>query len=215
MTRFVSSTNQTAADQPTIRMFVAVDLAFTPTPVRAHDGVGTIQIGGNDYLGVGTMGQVEAITEDVDAIAHPLVLTLSAESSLIQLALDDANGYQNRAATLYLGFQDMATGALMATPETVGVWRMDQMSISLGEKTGTVRLQCEPRLRKEPRIARYTDQDQQMAYSGDRFFDLVPKIAGFQGTWGAKGVANDGGNLVVPGDAHPYWNPSWRTPYRP
>lgn len=195
MTRFASSPNQTAGAARAVRMALAVDLDFASGHVRVAEGHGQLTIGGNTYTGLGHLGSVEVIEESVEVVAHPLTLVLSGvDNSLLATARDEV--YQNRTATLYLCLFD-DNGALIDTPETLGDWRMDQMAITLGPSEGTIRLNCESRLRREPRIARYTDPDQQLAYSGDRFFDLVGKIPGFRGTWGAKGAANDG--TLVPG----------------
>lgn len=196
MTRFASTANQTEATQPSIRLFVAVALDFASGVVRAHDGAGSITIGGNEFTGVGNFGGVELTEETVEIIARGIKLRLSGvDNSLLTTALTE--NYQGRSATVYLGFLNMETNALIDTPETLWEGRMAQMTISLGKTTGTLELSCEHRLRREPRIARYTHADQQLAYSGDRFFDLVAKIPGFQGTWGARGVANDGGSLMA------------------
>ena len=192
MTRFVDTANQTAAAQTAVRMFVAVSLDFSSGFVRAHDGMGTITFGGYDYLGIGRFGGIEPVTEEVNLIARPLRLTLSGiDTTLLNSALTEV--YQNRACVVYVGFVT-EDNALVGTPETVWEGKMDQMTVSFGEGSGAIDLNCEHRLRRAPRIARYTDADQNLAYAGDRFFDLIGKIPGFRGTWGAEGVANDLGN---------------------
>jgi hypothetical protein len=71
---------------------------------------------------------------------------------------------------------------------------MNQMSISSSEGTAEIRLTCEHRLRREPRIARYTNEDQQLLFSGDKFFDLVPNIKGFVSRWGDRDSSYGGGS---------------------
>jgi hypothetical protein len=87
-----------------------------------------------------------------------------------------------------MGLVDNNTNQTIDTPEILWEGRMDQMSIELSEGRGAITLSCEHRLRREPRIARYTHEDMQLAYSGDRFFDLVGKIPGYVGKWGAKEI---------------------------
>ena len=196
MTRYASTTNQAEGDKSSIRLFIAVDLDFPSGHVRAHDGVGTINWGGNDYLGVGRFGGIEVAEETIDVVAKPLVLTLSGvDPALVATATGEK--YQGRTGTVYLGFIDSVSNVLMDTPEMLWEGRMDQMVVSLSEATGSIRLSCEHRLRREPRIARYTDADQKIAYPTDRFFDLIGKINGFKGTWGAKGVVNSGESLYA------------------
>jgi hypothetical protein len=203
VTRFVSTTNQTEATKAAIVGFVAVDLDFTSGHVRAHDGIGSLIWGGNTYLGVGNFGSIEVVEEAIEVVAKAVKLSLSGvETSLLTTATTEV--YQGRSATIYLGFLDRDTNALLATPETLWEGRMDTMTVQLGPQTGSLSVNCEPRLRREPRIARYTNEDQQLAYPGDRFFDLIGKIPGFQGTWGAKGVANDLSGYQPSGIPGPY-----------
>ncbi len=190
MTRFVSSANQTAAEQQDVMIAVAVDLDFASGHVRAHDAIGTLQIGGFDYLGVGQFGSIDTVDESIDVIAKPVRLSLSGvDASLLSPALTE--NYQNRSCTIYLCLLNKATYALVDTPEVWWEGRMSHMKVTLGTSS-RIDLQCEHRLRREPRIAHYTDADMQLLYSGDRFFDLLGKILTFKGMWGSKGVANDG-----------------------
>ena len=192
MSRFASASNTTAAGKRQVRMFLAVSLDFSSGFVRAHDGVGTFNWGGNDYLGVGQLGAITLAEENIEVVARPLRLTLSGvDSSLVSVTMTEV--YQNRTAILYLGFVDLETNALIATPEVIWEGRMNQMTISINGQTSTITLSCEHRLRREPRIARYTSGDQTLVYSGDTFFDLVPQIRGYAGRWGQEGGFNYGG----------------------
>jgi hypothetical protein len=105
--------------------------------------------------------------------------------------------YQNRDVTLYLGFVSQSTGALVATPETIWEGRMNQMSFKIDSGSAVVELTCEHRLRREPRIARYTDEDQRALFAGDRFFDLTYSIPGFISKWGARDTFYGGGGRPV------------------
>jgi hypothetical protein len=212
VTRFVSGTNETAAAQSTVRLFVAVALDFASGMVRAHDGLGTITWSSNSYEGVGRFGGIDLTEETIDIIAKPVGLQISGvDSALVATALTEV--YQGRQATVYFGLVNPETNVLVDTPEVLWEGRMDRMNIKLRASTGEITLSCEHRLRREPRIARYTHADLQIAYSGDRFFDLVPKIAGFRGTWGAKGVSNDlasrSGRYVVTGRKGPAPTYTW------
>jgi len=191
VTRFASATNSTEADKKAIRMFIAVALDFTSGMVRVHDGLGSITWGGNSYEGVGTLGGIEQVDESVEVIARPLSLTLSGvETSLVSTAMTET--YQNRTVTIYLGFLDETTNAVIDTPEVSWEGRMNQMSISSSDGGAAIRLTCEHRLRREMRIARYTNEDQQLLHSGDRFFDLVTSIKGFVSKWGELSVGGSG-----------------------
>jgi hypothetical protein len=188
VTRFVDANNATEAAKTAIRMFVAVSLDFTSGIVRAHDGIGPLTWGGNTYQGVGSFGGIETVEESVEIVARPLKLTLSGvDAGLVSTTMTET--YQGRAVTVYTGFINTETNALIGTPETAWEGRMNQMSLSVSAGAATITLTCEHRLRREPRIARYTDQDQQLLFSGDRFFDLIPSIKGFIAKWGDRDAA--------------------------
>lgn len=195
MSRFNSATNEAAAERPSVKIFVACDLDFVSGHVRAHDGIGTISFGANDYAGIGTFGGIEIAEESIEVIARPIKLTLAGvdentlPAPLVAEALEEGSTYQGRAAILYLGLCDNDSNQLIDTPEILWEGKMDRMEVRLDAGVGEITLYCEHRLRTAPRIARYTHEDQQLAYSGDRFFDLVPKIAGYAGKWGARDIS--------------------------
>lgn len=197
MTRIVSATNSTEADKLAIVAVVLADLNFASGMVRVHDGSGKLAFGGNDYLGVGQFAGVDVIDENVDFVARGIRLTLSGvDSTFVTPTMDEV--YQNRTVTLYLGFVNQATGALLDTPETLWEGRMNQMSLKIDKGSAVIELTCEHRLRREPRIARYTDADQRLAYSTDRFFDLIHVIPGFVSRWGSRDSSYGGGGMYSP-----------------
>lgn len=175
-------------------MFIACDLDFASGHVYANDGYTNVTWGGHTYSGVGIFAGIEVAEEALDIIAKPVTLSLSGVDSTLLTTLR-TEVYQGRTVTLYVGFVDETTGLTVDTPEILWEGRMNQMSASWDGSDASIKLSCEHRLRREPRIARYTHADQQMANAGDRFFDLVGKIPGFRGTWGAAGVANNGNQL--------------------
>lgn len=187
MTRFAQANNATEAAKPKLQLTIFAALDFPTGMVRAHSGIGTITWGTYDWTGVGQFGGVDAVTEDFTGIARPVRLTLSGvDVSLLDEVVDQT--YQNRTVTLYAGFINTETGALAATPEVAWEGRMDVATITAEPGSGTITMNCEPRLRREPRISRYTNEDQQLLYSGDRFFDLLYTIRGFVSKWGQKDV---------------------------
>lgn len=185
MSRIVSATNATEADKPSITIVVMADLDFSSGMLRVHDGSGNLSFGGNTYLGAGQLAGLDVIDENIDIVARGIKLSLSGvDTSIVVPAMTEV--YQNRDVTLYLGFVSSSTGALLATPETIWEGRMNQMTINIDKGSAVVELTCEHRLRREPRVARYTDEDQRQIFPGDRFFDLTYAIPGFISKWGAR-----------------------------
>jgi hypothetical protein len=64
--------------------------------------------------------------------------------------------YQNRSVVIYLGFLNQTDGTFIDTPEVVWEGRMNQMSLNLAKGVADIKLTCEYRLRREPRIGRFT-----------------------------------------------------------
>lgn len=198
MTRIVTGANATELAKPGILACVMVDMDFASGHLYANDGIAQISYGGHVYLPVGQFGGIEVVEEDLEVIARPVKLTLSGvDSDLCSKAQTEI--YQNRQVVIYLALCDQATGNLVAIPETIWEGRMDYMGIELGEHTGTITVNCEHRLRREPRIARYTDADQQNAYSGDGFFFFTTQIVGFTGQWGDEKASYAGPKGAIVG----------------
>lgn len=190
MTRFASNTNETEAAKKNLTMVVLAKLEFSSGALYVHDGIGSLSFGGDTYVGVGSFGGIESSDEQIELVAKPITLSLSGvDSSIVSSAMTE--DYQNKPVTIYLGFLN-DSNAFVATPEIVWEGRMNQMQVSISKGTGSIKLSCEYRLRREPIIARFSDQDQKLAFPGDRFFDLLPTIANYAGKWGQRDVR--GGN---------------------
>jgi hypothetical protein len=184
MTRWVSSTNETEAAKQSVSLRTLVDLDFPSGTVRGHDGVGDIVHSSNTYTGLSGYGGMQSIREDVQGGINAVKLILAGPTPIMTTALTEA--YQGRDAIIYVGLVNEA-GAWVATAEEIWRGKMDVMEVEIGKEVSVITLTCETRLRKEPRVARYTDTDQQLLYPGDKFFEFVSRIPGFKVTWGAKG----------------------------
>lgn len=184
MTRWASTANATAAAQPSVGMVTLVDLNFASGVVYLHDGGGTLTYNGNTYLGAGDYGSIDVIDESTESIAKTVTLTLSGVPNTI---LTDAmtEDYQGRGVTIRIGILDINAMTWVDNPEIVWDGRMDYMVVTIGQGTSQIQMRCEHRLNKEPLVARYTDQDQQIAYPGDTFFNLTWQIPLTQASWGS------------------------------
>lgn len=192
--RLVSALNRAAAAKASVCHFLAADLDLPISGhVRAHNGLGVITIGGNPFAGVGRLGSVSFEKETTASQMRGFTLTIEADNDLCQDAMADVTGrYQGREVIVYGGFVNPDTNALADVPEILDRGLIETMTIKLGAQSGSIDVHCESQMRWTTPPARYTDADQQLRHPGDRFFDRVGRIAGFQGTWGAQGVANDG-----------------------
>ena len=217
MTRIVSPDYALEAEKPSITMVCMVEVNYDSGTVRVHDGIGNIVLGGNilteageqldaenddnlindatiaPFYGIGDFGGIESVEENIEVVARQVTLTCSGlDSTWVTPALTE--DYQNRTVTVYLGFFSPDTGALIGSPEVIWEGRINQQTITLSKGDATLSMTCEHRLRREPRIARYTQADQELLHTGDRFFDLTHTIEGFVNRWGRRDVGYGGGS---------------------
>jgi hypothetical protein len=188
MTWYTSGTNQTAGDAAHVEPVMFVTLEFPSGVLRMHTRTGTIAWGGNDYLGVGKLGNIEAIQEDPQLRPSSVRLVLSGvDSALMSSAITE--DYHGRPVVIYHGFMDTTTLALVANPETIFRGIMDYMTCDLGRNSGSIVVQCESEMAlwARTRELSYTHESQQLVYPGDRFFDQVPFMQSKQIDWTKKG----------------------------
>jgi hypothetical protein len=172
-------------------MTTFVDLDIVGDRLRLHDGLGTINWGGFDWLGVGQYGGIGGIPESLEVISQPVKLTLSGvDAQYITDAM--TTQYHGRAVVIYLGLFNPDTLTLIDTPEEIWSGFMDVMHIELDQGTAVIRLDCEHRLRRQPATARYTDEDQRVLVAGDLFFNKLHLIPGYVAKWGSRDISHDG-----------------------
>lgn len=187
MTRWVSNNNATAAAQQALAMVTLCDLNFSDGTIRVHDGFMQLSFGGNTYSGLGDYGQIDVVDESTETIAKTITLTLSSvPGNLLTEAM--TQNYQGRVVTIYIGILDVNSMQFIDTPETIWEGRMDYMTVEIQQNGATLQMRCENRLNREPLVARLTDTDQQLAYPGDTFLDLVWMIPFASAGWGAVTV---------------------------
>lgn len=137
-----------------------------------------------EFLGVGNLGQISAIEEAVGTAASSVQLTLSGiPSSLISIALGEE--YRGRDVRIWLALLD-DQHALIDDPVLLWRGRLDTMNLALGG-TATIEATAHSRLvdAERPRMRRYTNEDQQAVYPGDKGLEFVSQIsAGKELIWG-------------------------------
>lgn len=187
MSRGLNATNELEINKAAIGLEILfAELDFAGGFVRAHNGIGTITWGGNDWLGVGTFGKVSPVEESAELSKRTLIYTLSGiPPEMISIVLDE--DYQGRTASLYIGFIDPVTGQLIADPDLYDQGRMDVSDIEEGKEI-TVTITAESRVSAwdRPLLRRYTDADQKSRYPGDRGLEFVPQAATKEINWGRK-----------------------------
>jgi len=191
VSRTISATNLAEINAAHLHEVLLVKLAFD-TPVYAHSGIGTITYDSNDYTGVGHFGAISAPTESEHLRPTSLTLSLSGvDSGLITNALN--SGTYGDVVTIYLGYRT-DDGTLVDDPFVMWKGTLDYSSIKHGaENVVSLTLQHDLAILNEADGSRFTDEDQQVRYSGDVGFQYVTDVAGVKLLWGGRPVSGSGG----------------------
>ena len=179
MSRDLTTTTLDAIDDSVVYPFFAVELLFDNDAIRMWTGQGTLDIGGNDYIGVGNLLDISAIEETAELAVRGATITLSGvPSDLLSLALSEP--YQGRVCNIYFG----VVGELAANQIFSGY--MDQMNISDGGETSTIELMIENRLidLERARVARFTSGYQKSLYPDDLGLDFIEDLQDKDIVWG-------------------------------
>lgn len=185
MTRGLQPAALAAVTAEVVTRTMAVELDFLSGVVRYAGCPQDLVIGGNAFLGIGGLGGISAAAEGAELRSYGLTLSLAGiPRDIVAVAL--AEPYQGRRGTVW-EVPLSAAGAPVADPIVIFRGRMDTMDVQLGE-TATVRLQLENRLADwdRPRMRRYTDEDQQAAFPGDKGFRFVAATTEKEIVWPAR-----------------------------
>lgn len=183
MSRGFSQTIIDALSTENFRLALFVQLDFSSTQIYANSTVLDITWGGQTWLGLSDVADLDAIREDTQTKAANLNLTLAGiPRTLVNASINET--YQGRPVNIYLGLLN-ADYTLMEDPSLIWAGRMDTMATTLGE-TATIVLKCESNLVDwaRPKIRRYTDSEQQARYPGDLGLQFINKMKDVELTWG-------------------------------
>lgn len=185
MSRGLSAALLAELASPSPRLALLVSVEWTDATHYMHSGVGPLSWDGHEWLGMGDFGGVEPLAESANAAAMSLRLSLSGINAgdLAGALADDAQGGD---VSIWLAAIDDA-GQVVEDP--AGPWggSIDMTEGEIGE-TGTIVITVESELAAwgRPRIRRYTDQDQQAVFPGDRGLEFVSQTTERQIVWGGR-----------------------------
>jgi hypothetical protein len=183
MSRAFGAASAAAFIQPNVSIITFVMLDFASGIVRVHNGLGTYTWGGNDWIGVGSLGTVSQLEEGADVSPYGITLTLSALDAVVSGAALNED-YFMRPVEIYIGALS-AEDVLLNDPLQMWGGHMDVMSVTAGAENDQVTINCESELAAFDRSSnlKYTTQSQQQFYPGDVFFNFLPKIDGAKIRW--------------------------------
>jgi hypothetical protein len=163
-----------------------VELRYDSGTIRAHSAIGTINWGGNDWLGVGQFGQISEVLNQSDLEVSSLKLTLSGvPNDQISVALNEH--YQNRKCLIYLGFLD-DEDQLVDTPALIWTGLMESQDITLSDASSEIQLKVVNELARwdKPKELRFNDATQRSLFPDDRFFEFVAETVEKRIFWGQE-----------------------------
>jgi hypothetical protein len=186
MTRNLTAGFQTETLASALRPVLFFEIAHSGGTSRAWTGYGSIVWNGQTWTGVGHFLSVAPIEEASDVVANGVAITLSGvPQSLLSLALSQVR--QGKPVKLWLGALD-ANGAVIADPYLTFSGRFDTCIVNEGAETATISIQAENRLidLERARVRRYTHEDQQIDFPGDKGLEYLASIQDKPIVWGQK-----------------------------
>lgn len=175
---------RTAATASVLYPVFMTEADFDSETIRLWNGIGNLTVDGEEYLGAGTLLQVDPAQETGEIEATNATFQMSGiQESDISIALQE--DYQGRPCRILLGLFDSA-GTLISDTIRMFSGRMDVMTINDDPEKPTITMTAENdfiRLtRSKPR--RRTHEDQQIDHPGDMFFSHVAAMQNKDIQWG-------------------------------
>jgi hypothetical protein len=171
------------------QLALLAEFDFASGTVRFWTGYGQQTWNGVVWTGSGNFGGVSPIDETTTIGAATLSFTLSGvPSDIIALALGDA--YRGKPCKLWLAAVN-DSGVIQGAYQIFG-GRMDIMKIADSGTTCTITLNAENQLIDlgRARDVRYTDEEQQRLFPGDRGLEYVAKLSEQLIYWGIASPAS-------------------------
>jgi hypothetical protein len=187
MTRYISSSMESASEQPLVQFRLLAQIDVRSSTIYACTGGNFIAVGANTYSPVGHLGGVESIKEESDVFPRGVRLWLCAVGTA-NLAEPLSEELFNKSVRLYRTFIDVNSYSSVSTPELVFSGRVNRGEIKLAdaERGNYYELEVESRLRKQAAAAYFTRETHWtvMGYSGDTFFDYLSEVSRRKVKWG-------------------------------
>jgi len=167
------------------------ELEFRSGTERYWSGIGSISWDGSTWTGTGHLGGVGAMESSEDFRANGLSLSISGLPGAAFADFDalTASDYKGRRARFVIAIMDEKFQTVVQAIQRH--FFIDTLDYALDPEVGgiiTAGLENETRRASRSRVRRYTPQDQEKEFPGDRAFEFVPYInSGVDVKWGKGG----------------------------
>lgn len=150
--------------------------------------------GSSTYQAIGNLGTIGAVSETTEMAAKNFEVTLSGVDPE-NLAYALTENYRNRPITIYQVFFNADYSAQEQITLFSGF--MDTITVTEGEETSTVSINCENRLITLNRAqeVRYTDEHQKSLYPADKGLEYLTSMIDKQIIWGAATPGTQASNI--------------------
>jgi len=182
--RTLSTLFKAAAKTDAFTFGYAAEMDFPSGFTRVNTSPYTIQINANNFMGVGNLGSIGAVEEEATLTAKGITMSLSGiDPALVSTALTE--NPRGRPCKLWVCLFNNADHTLINVPYPVGTWRMDTLSVSVGDKA-VLTLAAESPLSdwSRSRSRYYTDGDQLSRHPTDLFFEFLAVNIDKEIRWG-------------------------------
>jgi hypothetical protein len=182
-----SSASMEIISRGNFKAFYAAFLDFKDDPVRVHTDYGTRVINGETYYGVGHLGSVGTLSEEMNADS-PLSVELKL-SGLDPEFIENTviKGCRGRQGKLMICFVDDVNGGIVA--DTLFSGRMDAAKVSAGAgDNNSITVPIVDRMAEWSRkgTKRWTDESHRARHNNDRFLAYIAQLTNKQIFWGSK-----------------------------
>ena len=188
MSRSIGSTFGTQLTSGSLIPFYAIKMNFTSGTLLLATTYADLIIGGNTYLGTGNIIGVSPITETSDTRASGLEIVLNGlDTSILSAGLTEDT--QGMVVEVYFGVLTTTNNAdaVVDTPYQIFSGFIDSMVLEENGEESSLKFTVENKLitLEIPTDRRYTDQDQQNFFSGDKGCNFVTSLQDKSVAWGA------------------------------
>jgi hypothetical protein len=170
-----------------VRLDLLVEFRFASETMRVWNGNTALETGGNTYLPMYGYGSIDGLGMGAGTASESITFQMSGLPSkaldFLGMALDASHEVDQRVVIVSLQLFDEEWQPL-GVPAPIFWGFMQPPRISRTEMNGTegaiqsITMTAENALfnRSRPAYGRYTDRDQQVRSSGDRFFQFTPSL---------------------------------------
>lgn len=199
MTRFSTTAINSYLTEPVLDFRLLADVQVASETLLMHTGVGTLTVGGSNYLGIGWLGGVEKVQESIEEFTPGVRLYLTAVESVPLMAAYSESLFGKSVTLRRCWLRD---NAIVGTPEVWYIGQIGEVNVHRGdpERGNYIEINCETKLNRSSKSSYYTKDDMIVAgYSGDTFFNYLSQIATVKALWGQTqtffSVAPSGGSV--------------------